>query len=149
MRSLLSAGFCLFIVSNQPNVAKGKATLESLTAIHERLLAELERGDVRVLESFYCLHHPKSRLPGYSMCDCRKPSPRFLFDAATKYSLDLSRCWMVGDRPADIECGQRAGVRTIRLQPDHPSSDPRNDSPLPDHFAENLMEAATMIINGK
>jgi D-glycero-D-manno-heptose 1,7-bisphosphate phosphatase len=149
MLSLQNAGFCLFIVSNQPNFAKGKTTQESLEAIHGRLIADLKLGGVRIVESFYCLHHPKSEIPGYSTCDCRKPSPRFLFDAAAKYDLELSRSWMVGDRPADIECGRRAGVRTIRLLPDHASPDPRNELPSPDCFAENLLDAATMIINGK
>jgi D-glycero-D-manno-heptose 1,7-bisphosphate phosphatase len=149
MASLRNAGYSLMIVSNQPNFAKGKTPLDSLRAIHEKLIAELRRGDVEVVESYYCLHRPNSEVPGYSTCDCRKPSPRFLFDSAAKYDLDLSRSWMVGDRPTDIECGRRAGVRTIRLQPDHPSPDPRSDLPRPDYFAENLLEAASIIIHGK
>jgi D-glycero-D-manno-heptose 1,7-bisphosphate phosphatase len=146
---LANAGYKLFIVSNQPNFAKGKASLEDISAIHERLLAELQGEGVRLCESYYCLHHPASLIPGYSICDCRKPSPRFLFEAAAKYGLDLARSWMVGDRSSDIECGCRAGVRTIRLQPDHPSSDPRQDIPQPDHYAADLLEAARMIVNWK
>lgn len=149
LTALKQAGFCLFIVSNQPNYAKGKSTLDSLAGIQERLVSELNRADIQLLDSYYCLHHPDSLLPGYSKCDCRKPSPRFLFEAAEKYAIDMAGSWMVGDRPADVECGFRAGVRTIRITPDHPSSHPQSDLPKADYYASDLLVAARIILDEK
>ena len=147
--ALMKAGYCLFIVSNQPNFAKGKTSLEATTSLHQDLLAKLELADVQICESYFCFHHPESLVAGYSSCDCRKPSPKLLLDAASKFEIDLSASWMIGDRSTDVECGRRAGVQTIRLQPDHPASDPQLDNPLPDHFALDLLEASTIILNGR
>jgi D-glycero-D-manno-heptose 1,7-bisphosphate phosphatase len=149
LSELAGAGFSLFIVSNQPNFAKGKAPLSAAQSLHEELLAQLKRADIQISESYYCFHHPDSLIPGYSSCDCRKPSPKFLLLAAEKFAVDLSASWMVGDRPADVECGQRAGVRTIRVEPDHPAADPRLDYPRPDYFASNLLDASTIILKGR
>lgn len=149
LKALKQAGFCLFIVSNQPNFAKGKSTLESLAGIQERLVSELDRADIQLLDSYYCLHHPDSVLRGYSRCDCRKPSPRFLFAAAEKYAINLACSWMVGDRSTDVECGFRAGVRTIRLTPDHPSPNLQSDWPKADHHAPDLLAATRIILNEK
>jgi D-glycero-D-manno-heptose 1,7-bisphosphate phosphatase len=82
-------------------------------------------------------------LPGYSACDCRKPSPKFLLDAAADYDLDLAQSWMVGDRPTDIECGLRAGVKTIRIAPDHPGQ--VDQSVQPHYDAANLLDASNVI----
>lgn len=107
---LQQAGFLLFLVSNQPNVAKGKNTSAELAAIHGRLEQLLAASGVTLTESFYCYHHPDYTGP----CPCRKPSPHFLLQAQARYNLDMVHSWMIGDRDSDIECGRRAGVRTLR-----------------------------------
>ncbi len=58
-------------------------------------------------EIFVCYHDNADN------CDCRKPKPGLIFQAAEKYGLDLARCWMVGDRWKDIAAGQAAGLKTI------------------------------------
>ncbi len=109
LKNFQDSGFLLFIVSNQPNAAKGKNTREELIAVHNALMNQLEEDGVVITESFYCFHHPDFTGP----CDCRKPSPFFLLEAQKKYDIDMARCWMIGDRQSDIECGQRAGVKTL------------------------------------
>jgi len=147
LRQLSRHGFALFIVSNQPNHAKGKASLEALSAIHERIQAELIQGGVEIVESYYCLHHPGSLLPAYSVCGCRKPSPFFLLDAARKYTIDLSRSWMIGDRWSDVQCGLNAGVQTIRVLAD---AGPIGDELPKAHFiADDLLHATELILRGK
>jgi D-glycero-D-manno-heptose 1,7-bisphosphate phosphatase len=121
MQRLRAAGFPLFLISNQPNFAKGKSTLEELARIHRRLEDELEAAGVSMVESYYCYHHPRGEVAGYSgPCDCRKPSPYFLHKAQEAYSLSLADSWIVGDRVTDIECGQAAGLHTIRVAADYP-----------------------------
>lgn len=111
---LHSAGYALVIVSNQPNYAKGKSTLEDHQAIHALLEQWLALAGLRLTAALYCLHHPLGRVFGYSAtCPCRKPAPGLVLAATRRFHLELSRSWMIGDRITDIECGRRAGVRTI------------------------------------
>ena len=143
LRRLCDAGYMLFVVSNQPNFAKGKSSLEPLREIGDALIAQTAASGIDIVASYYCFHHPASLLPGYSACNCRKPSPKFLFEAAAEYNLELEQSWMVGDRPTDIECGLRAGVKTIRIAPDHPGVVEMIVQPHYD--AVNLLEATKVI----
>jgi D-glycero-D-manno-heptose 1,7-bisphosphate phosphatase len=116
MRALQAAGFLLFLVSNQPNYAKGKASLETLQSIHDRLIFGLDAAGITFAAFYYCFHHPHGRVEGYSGgCVCRKPSPHFLLKASAEFEVDLQHSWMVGDRTTDIKCGSRAGTRTILI----------------------------------
>jgi D-glycero-D-manno-heptose 1,7-bisphosphate phosphatase len=116
MRRLREAGYLLFVVSNQPNYAKAKSSLETLEAIHQRVEQAIVDAGIEIASFYYCFHHPEGLVPEYSgPCQCRKPSPYFLLQARDRFDLDMGRSWMVGDRPSDMECGRRAGVRTIRI----------------------------------
>ncbi len=106
------AGFLLFLVSNQPNAAKGKSSPDALQAMHALLAAAMEASNLRFSGVFYCTHHPAFTGP----CICRKPSPYFLVQAAHAHSLDLAQCWMVGDRATDMECGRAAGTHTAWIR---------------------------------
>lgn len=106
---LRDAGYLLFLVSNQPNFAKGKASLDTLAAIHNRFEAAIE--GIRFQAFYYCFHHPDFT----GECRCRKPSPYFLLQASDSFHLDLARSWMVGDRASDVACGRAAGARTIEI----------------------------------
>jgi D-glycero-D-manno-heptose 1,7-bisphosphate phosphatase len=114
MRRLQRAGYELFVVSNQPSFAKGKAPLEDLRAVAAEFERRVARSGVTLRATYYCFHHPQGTAPGYGRrCRCRKPSPYFLKLAARRFGIDLARSWMVGDRVTDIECGRRAGCRTV------------------------------------
>jgi D-glycero-D-manno-heptose 1,7-bisphosphate phosphatase len=118
---LRNAGYRFFLVSNQPNVAKGKSSVAALPAMHARLLGELRSAALRFEEAYYCTHHPVHTGP----CLCRKPSPYFLQEAARVYGVQLADSWMVGDRVSDMACGRAAGVRTAWVntgqEPDTPA----------------------------
>ena len=145
MRALRSAGFCLFLVSNQPNLAKGKSTLEQLSAIHQKFLSGLAEAAVGFAEFYYCFHHPNGVVSGYSRhCECRKPSPHFLLTASSQFDVDLRRSWMVGDRQTDIECGGAAGTRTILIQSARPHA---GEGTRPDAVAPDLRTAAQLILS--
>jgi D-glycero-D-manno-heptose 1,7-bisphosphate phosphatase len=116
LSALQSRGYELFLVSNQPSYAKGKASLEDLRAVASSFATRVGRGGVRFRAAYYCFHHPKGVVAPYARrCRCRKPSPYFLRLAARRYGIDLKRSWMVGDRDTDIECGRRAGCRTLLM----------------------------------
>ena len=104
LAELKRAGYVLVVVTNQPDVARGKTPRATIDAIHARLRAELP------LDAIYaCFHDDADR------CACRKPGPGMLLDAARDLDLDLSRSFMVGDRWRDTDAGVAAGCRAIFL----------------------------------
>jgi D-glycero-D-manno-heptose 1,7-bisphosphate phosphatase len=101
LRKLRGAGFRLIVVTNQPDVARGTQTREAVEAMHARLTSELAVDEV-----IACYHDGDD-------CDCRKPKPGALLDAAHRHGVELECSFMVGDRWRDIEAGQRAGCRCL------------------------------------
>lgn len=147
LQELQKAGYHLFLVSNQPNIAKAKSTLQQLQQIHLKFKAMLDEANVHFAQFYYCYHHPDSKIPGYGgPCECRKPSPHFLLKTALDYSIDLSQSWMIGDRLSDIECGKRARTRTILIVRDHSHPADPNAEPAPNYILGGLSEAARCIL---
>ena len=120
LRRLQAAGYLMFIVSNQPSYTKGKTTLEKIQSIAAAVEESLRAEGVTIARAFYCYHHPQGTVGEYvGECRCRKPKPQMLLDARDQFDLDLSECWMIGDQESDIECGRRAGCRTILIANPH------------------------------
>ncbi|WP_256366829.1 HAD-IIIA family hydrolase [Acidobacterium sp. S8] len=113
LKLLRDAGYLLFLVSNQPNHAKGKADMEVLEEIHRKFEMLLTAEGIVFSDYYYCFHHPNFT----GACRCRKPSPYFLFEARDRFDVDLAQSWMIGDRVSDIACGRAAGTRTIGISP--------------------------------
>ena len=101
---LRQAGFALIVVTNQPDVARGRQTRTAVELINADLGKRLRLDDFLV-----CYHDDDSH------CECRKPAPGLLLSAARDRNLDLTRSFMVGDRWRDIGAGNRAGCRTILI----------------------------------
>lgn len=109
-------GFLAVVVSNQPGVAKGKCGLELLEALNDRLRASLAEEGAGLNGIYYCLHHPEAVVPSLRVqCDCRKPEPGLLLQAAKELDIDLARSYMIGDQQTDIEAGLAAGCKTVLL----------------------------------
>ena len=109
-------GFKVILVSNQPGLAKGKYTLEVFEAIKEKMREELAKYGAKLDGEYYCLHHPEAKIPDYlKICDCRKPKPGLILQAAKDHNIELSKSWMIGDGINDIKAGQAAGCKTILL----------------------------------
>jgi histidinol-phosphate phosphatase family protein len=114
---LAGAGYRLVCVSNQPAAAKDKATVQQLLAVHQRVLDLLAEEGVQIDASRLCPHHPEGVVPELSgPCQCRKPAPGMLFDAACSLDIDLSASWMLGDTDADVAAGEAAGCRTVLIE---------------------------------
>ena len=146
LQHLHNSGFELFLVSNQPDYAKGKTTLENLKAVHEKLVSILREAGLTFTEYYYCYHHPRGIVPAFTFdCECRKPKPHFLYKAERDYGIDLKNSWMIGDRDSDIECGKSAGVHTILVENIHSSL--YRGSSQPDFSVANLKIAAQIIIH--
>jgi D-glycero-D-manno-heptose 1,7-bisphosphate phosphatase len=101
---LKERGYLLVVVTNQPDVARGKQKRDTIEEINSRLLAELPLDEVLT-----CYHDDADD------CDCRKPRPGLLQRAAQQYTIDLSHSFMIGDRWRDIDAGANAGCKTILI----------------------------------
>ena len=106
---LQSAGFKLFIVSNQSGVGRGYFTLADVEQVHQYLLRELGRAGVRFEKIYIAPEAPDAPSRG------RKPSPQFLVDARDEFGVDLAQSYMIGDKLIDLECGWNAGLKQCLL----------------------------------
>ncbi len=133
LHCLKSAGFLLIVVTNQPDVAKGITSAESVERMNDVLRSELPVDAVYV-----CFHD------GSGNCDCRKPSPGLLLRAAYEWNLDLRQSFMVGDRWRDIDAGAAAGCRTILVEYGY---DERAPEHLPSYRTSSVADAAQWILS--
>lgn len=133
LRRLKGAGFLLIGVTNQPDVARGQQRREIVEAINGWLSRRLPLDDLLV-----CYHDDADR------CQCRKPSPGLLLEAADRHGIELAASWMVGDRWRDVEAGRRAGCSTVLLEGVHEEPD---HGVRPDYRAKSLEQAATRILD--
>ena len=130
-RALKESGYVLIMVTNQPDVARGKQQRETVEMINAAILMQVPVDDTRV-----CYHDDDDS------CACRKPNPGLLLDAARDWNIDLKNSYMVGDRWKDIEAGRQAGCITILL--DHQYSETM--ASIPNYTFRTLHEAATWIL---
>jgi D-glycero-D-manno-heptose 1,7-bisphosphate phosphatase len=128
---LKAAGFRLIIATNQPDVGKGTQRREVVEAIHEFVRSTLPVDDVRV-----CYHVDRDA------CNCRKPRPGMLLEAAREWDVDLAASFMVGDRWRDIEAGRAAGCKTIFVQAHYDERQPDSS----DATVSSLPEASAFIL---
>ena len=128
LSELKALGLLLIVVTNQPDVARGTATRETVERIHDRLLGELP-----ALDAFYACFHDD-----LDACACRKPKPGLLLEAARALGVDLGRSYLVGDRWRDVDAGRSAGCTTVLV--DH-GWDERPPRIPPDHRAASTAEA--------
>jgi D-glycero-D-manno-heptose 1,7-bisphosphate phosphatase len=137
-RALHAAGFTLVVATNQPDVGRGTLAVPVVESMHAQLcqlIPELARIEVCYAPG-RGQPHPDDRR--------RKPEPGMLLDAAAALGLDLARSWMVGDRAGDIECGRRAGVKTVFIDRGYAEPPPVG----PDHITTSLPLAAVIILAG-
>jgi D-glycero-D-manno-heptose 1,7-bisphosphate phosphatase len=145
IRWLNQAQIPVVVVTNQSGVARGIFPESLVHEVHRKMVAQLALGGARVEAIYFCPHKSEEA------CDCRKPNPGLLQRAAQDHGLDLSACWTVGDRYADLEMAHATGGRGILVMTGygrgeyelHRSRWPRQ----PDALAEDLTEAVQLILN--
>jgi D-glycero-D-manno-heptose 1,7-bisphosphate phosphatase len=117
VRLLNRAGFRVVVVTNQAGVARGFFDEAFVRGFHDHLGAMFTRGGAAVDGWYYCPHHPDASVAEYRVrCECRKPSPGMLRQAARDLALDLSRSFVVGDRWLDVQLGQNVGAQGILVR---------------------------------
>ncbi len=133
-------GYKVIVVTNQSGVARGYFNEETLDRIHQKMRRELAEEGACLEGIYYCPHHPDDN------CECRKPKPKMILQAAKEHDIDLEQSFMVGDTAMDIKAGQNAGCRTVLLSSNTAESEPEAS---PDYTAPDFYAAALWIINQK
>ena len=131
LQRLKRAGFVLAVVTNQPDVGHGLIMRRDVDAMHDIIMRELPVDTVKA-----CYHRQSDH------CDCRKPKPGMILEAARELGIDLSRSFMVGDRSSDIEAGRAAGCRTVFVDLGYAEAPPD----APDYVVRSISEVADVII---
>jgi D-glycero-D-manno-heptose 1,7-bisphosphate phosphatase len=121
IRRINDSGRLAIVITNQPVVARGACTFETLAAIHNKMETLLGREGAFLDAIFFCPHHPDKGFEGEVpelkiVCECRKPKPGMILDAAKKYNIDCASSWMVGDNYRDVLAGKAAGCSTAFLK---------------------------------
>lgn len=129
--ALKARGYALVVVTNQPDVARGASSKNTVDLIHARLKAEL------CLDAILTCFHDST-----DDCECRKPKPGLLFRAARDFGIDLGSSFMVGDRWRDMEAGARAGCRTLFVDEGYKERQPVTF----DFRVGSLHEAAAIVL---
>ncbi|MBC8324590.1 MAG: HAD family hydrolase [Verrucomicrobia subdivision 3 bacterium] len=144
LRRLMDAGFALFIVTNQSGIGRGYYQEADMHAVNEKMAKTLATDGVRFEKIYFAPESPEAESLG------RKPSPKFLQDAAAEFDIDLAQSYMIGDKTADLQCGWNAGVKkSILVRTGYGAeleiSDPTTVAPAA--IVDDISAAADWILN--
>lgn len=110
-RKAHSQGYLLVIITNQAGIGRGYYTEEDFHHLMKWMSKRFAEEGCPLTAYYYCPHHPEAGKGEYlKVCDCRKPKPGMLLQAAREYDIDLANSIMLGDRESDIEAGKAARV---------------------------------------
>lgn len=120
IKKINQSGYLAVVVTNQPVIARGEVTYEGLQEIHNKMETLLGKDGAYLDGIYYCPHHPDSGFEGELKelkinCECRKPKPGLLLQAAKDLNIDLEQSWMIGDGRNDILAGKNAGCKTALI----------------------------------
>ena len=127
---LKKLNFISLVVTNQPDVSRGKINKNTTIKMNNFLKKEIEFDDI-----FVCYHDDKDN------CNCRKPKPGLLLQASKKWNVDFKKSFIIGDRWKDIQAGEKTGCKTIFLDYKYKETKPKN----PDFVTDTLLNATYII----
>lgn len=138
----------VLVATNQAGVARGYFPESHVVRFNEALSRGLEKEGAHIDKFYYCPHHPTAGRGIYkTVCDCRKPMPGLLHQAAKDFSLDLKKCVIIGDKASDVGAGVSAGCRTILVMTGYGEQERISwkESFQPDLIARDLAHAVQIL----
>ncbi len=136
----------IIVISNQGGIALGIFTLEQMTKFNAELRARIERAGGRIDAFYFCPHlEPKNLKLGELPCNCSKPAPGMLLEAAKDFEIDLANSFLVGDKTSDIMAGNAVGCTTILVKTGKGGKEEGALTVETDYIADDLYEAAFII----
>ncbi|MGI5100371.1 HAD-IIIA family hydrolase [Treponema vincentii] len=120
IKMINQSGYLAIVITNQPVIARGECSFDSLQLIHNKMETELGKSGAFIDGLYFCPHHTDKgfegeRLDYKCICDCRKPKPGLLLQAAEDFNIDMSSSYMVGDSASDLVAGKNAGCKASVL----------------------------------
>jgi D-glycero-D-manno-heptose 1,7-bisphosphate phosphatase len=148
IRVLNNAGLLVVIVTNQAGVARGYFDETLVRETHALIDRRVREGGARIDAYYYCPHHPDGIVEELRQtCECRKPKPGMIHQAARDLDIDVPGSFIVGDRWLDVEMGRAAGTTTVLVRTGHGREEEAHPPcAAADKVADNLMEAAAWIL---
>ena len=151
IRDLSQNGYRPFIVTNQAGIGRGIFTEQQLLDIHHRMLAEIENAGGQISKIYYCPHAPDAA------CDCRKPKPGMLLQAALEHNFDVSNTYFIGDSITDLQAARSADATPILVLTGHGretykryvNANPTIRTCLPDKIFTNLWTASRWLLENR
>jgi len=143
--------FLCCVITNQPVIARGECSFETMTAIHNRMETLLGRQGAYIDRIYVCPHHPDKgfagEVPALKMnCNCRKPKIGMLQRAAEELHIDLEASYFIGDSTVDLQTAKNAGMRGILVQTGERGNDGKYGA-KPDAVYPDLLAAVSAIVN--
>ena len=112
LKEFVKKNYLLIVISNQSGIAKGIYKLKETEYLHLQLSRNLKNNGIELTEIYFCPHHPN-----FSNCLCRKPESLLIEKAMARFQIDPLQSYFIGDADRDMEAGKKAGVRTIKVEP--------------------------------
>jgi D-glycero-D-manno-heptose 1,7-bisphosphate phosphatase len=146
IRMINESGMKAVVVTNQSGIARGFFKEDFLETVHGRINELLGEVEAHIDRFYYCPHHPiHGKEPFKMTCECRKPKPGLLLQAAEELDIDLSQSYVIGDMPKDMEAGHNAGVKkAILVKTGYGENVVRAD--MADFIARDVFEAVKWIM---
>lgn len=139
LRNITDAGYHIIVVTNQSGIGRGYYTEADYYKLTNWYVRELKARQITITAVFFCPHHPRATLAEYrKQCDCRKPKPGMILEAARKYGIDLSTSVMIGDKITDVHAGKAAGIGNNILVNNEQNSIMASTAKIP--YYENLYQ---------
>lgn len=150
IRKINSSEYLCIVVTNQPIIARGECTLDSLSEIHKHMETLLGNEGAYIDGLYYCPHHPDKGFEGEVpelkiKCDCRKPNTGMIKKASIDYNIDLNESIMIGDSTLDIKMAENAGIKSVLVNTGQKGLDGKYEI-NPDIIAEDLLDAINKIL---
>ena len=135
LHRLKAGGYKIIVITNQSGIGRGYFNEKTYRAVEAEVARQVGAGVIDA--TYFCPHSPDEE------CECRKPAPGMVIQAARENSIDLTRSYFIGDKDSDIECGRRAGTKTILVQTGYGGE---ADQKAPDIVVADLAAAARVIL---
>jgi D-glycero-D-manno-heptose 1,7-bisphosphate phosphatase len=118
VRLLNSAGYYVFVISNQSGVARGYFDEAAVNSFHAHMQDGLAAHDAHIDAFYFCPHHPDGVIKSLAVsCHCRKPAPGMLEQAAREWPIDLGASFLIGDKDDDVAAANAFNIRGIKFNP--------------------------------
>ncbi len=144
IRLINASGLLAVVITNQSGIARGYFDESFVESVHTRMNALLAKAGAQIDRFYYCPHHPtEGEAPYQKACDCRKPAPGLLRQAADDLDIDLSRSYLIGDTAKDLEAARSVGAKGILVRTGYGSEVESSDAA---YTADHLLDAVKWVL---